>query len=265
MASKSKKNNSQATQNTEEVVETPVVETPVTENVVAPEVTQESGEPVSTDVNPEGLAIEPSTEATENVEVTVDTQAPEGTEAPETEAPTETPATEISAPEGTDEVPATDGPVDTSTPDANPTVFTAKTSNSDKYTEDEDQPATPPVEPPTSTESPVTPVVNESSEIVDRELMRKELGTNYDVKFSYSQASRRFAVNRKMTLLAMYDIFVKNRQAFVGLKSQDDYNHIHDFMTKYSMIYNYREIPKAGKEQFLEKLRTATDFVVLGK
>lgn len=243
MASKSKKNNSQATQNTEEVVETPVVETPVTENVVAPEVTQEPGESVSADVNPEGVAIEPSTNTTENAEVTVDTPAPEGTV----------------------EVPATDGPVDTSTPDANPTVLAAKTSNSDKYTEDEEQPVTPPVEPPAPTETPVTPVVNESSEIVDRELMRKELGTNYDVKFSYSQASRRFAVNRKMTLLAMYDIFVKNRQAFVGLKSQDDYNHIHDFMTKYSMIYNYREIPKAGKEQFLEKLRTATDFVVLGK
>lgn len=254
MASKSKKNNSQATQNTEEVVETPVVETPVTENVVAPEVTQEPGESVSA-------------EATENVEVTVDTQAPEGTvEVPETETPTETPATDeapvtdestdTSAPEGTVETPA---------PDANPTVFAAKASNSDKYTEDEEQPVTPPAEPPASTESPATSVVNESSEIVDRELMRKELGTNYDVKFSYSQASRRFAVNRKMTLLAMYDIFVKNRQAFVGLKSQDDYNHIHDFMTKYSMIYNYREIPKAGKEQFLEKLRTATDFVVLGK
>ena len=253
MASKSKKNNSQVTQNTEEVVETPVVETPVTEDVVAPEVTQEPGEPVSTDVNPEGVTIEPSTDTTENVEVTVDTPAPEGT--------IEVPVTEVPA-----EAPVTDGPVvDASTPAANPAVLTAKASNSDKYTEDEDQPATPPVEPPAPTETPVAPVVNESSEIVDRELMRKELSTNYDVKFSYSQASRRFAVNRKMTLLAMYDIFVKNRQAFVGLKSQDDYNHIHDFMTKYSMLYNYREIPKVGKEQFLEKLRTATDFVVLGK
>lgn len=244
MANKSKKNNSQVTQKTEEVVETPVVETPAVEDDVAQEVTQESGEPVSTDVNPNGETIEPAI-TSEKVEKVVDTES--------------------SSEEPVDNVKPSLAGVTSTVSHENPVTLTSKASSSDRYGDNIDEgDDSSPVEPP-APETPTEPVVNEVQEIVDRDLMRKELGINYDVKFSYSQASRRFAVNRKMSLLAMYDLFVKNRQAFVGLKSQDDYNHIHDFMTKYSVLYNYREIPKAGKEQFLEKLRTATDFVVLGK
>jgi hypothetical protein len=102
-----------------------------------------------------------------------------------------------------------------------------------------------------------------TKEIADRAVMNKYLQKVYNVKFSFSQASKRFAVNRTMTLLAMYDMFVKNRVAFVGLKSQDDYKEIHDFMTKYTVIYKYMTVSAAAKEQFLTKLRAATDYVVM--
>lgn len=267
--SKSKKNQNQNETVNEEVVTT-------TEQVI-------EGEPVSTEMNPEGLAIEATEGETteEKVEVTAETeQAIEGepvstktdseevknedTEGDVTEekveasAPTETPVTPVVEPSTTEESGKDDKPVQAAT-------LSAKTSSSDRYGDDIDDGSEDEETSDAPVANPSTPTVTESEEIVDRGLMNKELNTAYNVKFTYSEASKRFAINRKMTLLAMYDLFVKNRNAFVGLKSQDDFNHISDFMNKYSVLYNYKEIPKAGKRQFLDKLRSATDYVLLGR
>ena len=266
--SKSKKNQNQTETTNEEVVTT-------TEQTI-------EGEAVSTEMNPEGLTIEASEgDATEKVEATVETeQAVEGEavstetnseevkneaaegaateEKVETSAPTETTETPVVEPSTTDESGKDDKPAQAAT-------LSAKTSSSDRYGDDIDDGDGDEGTSETPVTNPSTPTVTESEEIVDRALMNKELNTSYNVKFTYSEASKRFAINRKMTLLAMYDLFVKNRNAFVGLKSQDDFNHISEFMNKYSVLYNYKEIPKAGKRQFLDKLRSATDYVLLGR
>lgn len=264
--SKSKKNQTKTTN--EEVVTT-------TEQVI-------EGEPVSTEMNPDGLTIEASEgDTTEKAEATVETEQtaegePVSTEANpeevkneategaateekvETPAPTETPETPVVEPSTTDESGKDDKPAQAAT-------LSAKTSSSDRYGDDIDDGDEDEGTSETPVANPSTPTVTESEEIVNRALMNKELNTAYNVKFTYSEASKRFAINRKMTLLAMYDLFVKNRNAFVGLKSQDDFNHISEFMNKYSVLYNYKEIPKAGKRQFLDKLRSATDYVLLGR
>ena len=265
--SQSKKNQNQTKTTNEEVVTT-------TEQVI-------EGEAVSTETNSEEVKNEAAEGATtEKAEVTVETEQAVSTETNseevkneaaeeaaeeaateekvETSAPTETTKTPVVEPSTTDE----SGKDDKLT---QATTLSAKTSSSDRYGDDIDDGDGDEGTSETPVTNPSTPTVTESEEIVDRALMNKELNTSYNVKFTYSEASKRFAINRKMTLLAMYDLFVKNRNAFVGLKSQDDFNHISEFMNKYSVLYNYKEIPKAGKRQFLDKLRSATDYVLLGR
>ena len=220
--------------------------------------------------------------ATTTEETVVETPAVENAEETVTEAPVETPVTEEpveDTPAVTEEAPIVDEtpvteevPTTEETPvvdeqsknEETPAVATMSTrSANDKYdtTLDEEEEETPSAD--SETEEEDEEDEETAKEITDRAVMNKYLQKVYDVKFSFSQASKRFAVNRKMTLLAMYDMFVKNRVAFVGLKSQDDYKEIHDFMTKYTVIYKYMTVSAAAKEQFLTKLRAATDYVVM--
>ena len=215
----------------ETVIETPVVETTTEETVETPVVEETTSE--------------------ETVEETpVTTEDSEAAPAIETPVVEEKPVTE--------EVPVTEGT------EAEPTATSNSThSVNDKYdtTLDEETEE----KPSTDSETEEAEVRDEETakEITDRAVMNKYLQKVYDVKFSFSQTSKRFAVNRKMTLLAMYDMFVKNRVAFIGLKSQDDYKEIYDFMTKYTVIYKYMTVSATAKEQFLTKLRAATDYVVM--
>lgn len=196
----------------------------------------------------------------------VETTAETTVEPPvEEETVEETPATEEAAvtEETVVETPVTeDKPADEATKVTSTTMSAPRSAN-DKYDTDlgdeDEKPSTDPV----TEEEEVEEEKETTKEITDRAVMNKYLQKVYNVKFSFSQASKRFAVNRTMTLLAMYDMFVKNRVAFVGLKSQDDYKEIHDFMTKYTVIYKYMTVSAAAKEQFLTKLRVATDYVVM--
>lgn len=212
-------------------------------------------------------------------EAVVETPVVETTEETVTEAPVETPVVEEPVEETpvateeapvveetpvVDEEPATEEAPVTEGIEVTPTVaFKARSAN-DKYDttlDEEEEEETPPTD--SEEEEGEEEEEETTKEITDRAVMNKYLQKVYDVKFSFSQASKRFAVNRKMTLLAIYDMFVKNRVAFVGLKSQDDYKEIHDFMTKYTVIYKYMTVSAAAKEQFLTKLRAATDYVVM--
>lgn len=213
-------------------------------------------------------------------EAVVETPVVETTEETVTEAPVETPVVEEPVEETpvateeapvveetpvVDEEPATEEAPVTEGIEVTPTIAIKARSANDKYDatldEEEEEEETPPTD--SEEEEGEEEEKETTKEITDRAVMNKYLQKVYDVKFSFSQASKRFAVNRKMTLLAMYDMFVKNRVAFVGLKSQDDYKEIHDFMTKYTVIYKYMTVSAAAKEQFLTKLRAATDYVVM--
>lgn len=205
-----------------------------------------------------------SNKAKATEETVVETPVVETTEETVTEAPVEPPVVEETpVVENAEETVETES-VETPVVEETPAVATMSTrSANDKYDttldeEEEEEPSTD-----SETEEAVEEEKETTKEITDRAVMNKYLQKVYDVKFSFSQASKRFAVNRKMTLLAMYDMFVKNRVAFVGLKSQDDYKEIHDFMTKYTVIYKYMTVSAAAKEQFLTKLRAATDYVVM--
>jgi hypothetical protein len=202
-------------------------------------------------------------------ETVVETPVVETTEEVVTEAPVETPVTEgieetpvVEEQPVTEEAPAEEAPA-TEGIEVAPTIVTMTRSANDKYDTDLGDEDEKPSTDPETEEEEVEDEKETTKEITDRAVMNKYLQKVYDVKFSFSQASKRFAVNRKMTLLAMYDMFVKNRVAFVGLKSQDDYKEIHDFMTKYTVIYKYMTVSAAAKEQFLTKLRAATDYVVM--
>lgn len=110
-----------------------------------------------------------------------------------------------------------------------------------------------------------TATTEDDTEIADKAVMTANLQKVYSVKYAFSEASKRFAVKRTMTLLSMYDTFVKNRNIFIGLLSQDDYLAIEKFMNEYVVIYKYKTVTKGAKEQFLRKLRNSTDYVVMGK
>lgn len=241
MSSK-KSNKAKATEET--VVETPVVETTeetTAETTVEPPV---EGETVEETPATEETPVTEENPVTEEVPVTEETVV-ETTE----ETTVETPVTE-------------DKPVDEATK-VTSTTMSAPRSVNDKYDTDLGDEDEKPSTDPETEEEEVEDEKETTKEITDRAVMNKYLQKVYNVKFSFSQASKRFAVNRTMTLLAMYDMFVKNRVAFVGLKSQDDYKEIHDFMTKYTVIYKYMTVSAAAKEQFLTKLRVATDYVVM--
>ena len=165
-------------------------------------------------------------------ETTVETEAPVD-EAPETEE-TETPADE-----------------------ENPTDEAPKTEDSE-------------VEPPAD-EAPETPADKEESDSVEdtpeqntinSDVMNRELMTSYKVRFAFSQSSKKYAAQRNMTLFNMIDVFMTNRQGFVGCTEQKDFDHIKDFVLHNPIIYKYTEFKLDGRRQFIERLEINTNYVI---
>ena len=136
----------------------------------------------------------------------------------------------------------------------------AQATGSDKYGSDiAETPTTtePEAETPVEEEKPT----EEQKEVVDIEKMKKEMMKEYVVKYSFSQNSRRLAIKKKMTLYNMYDVFIKNRQAFVALVDISDFNKIKEFMLGNACMYNYQVINKTAKQQFLDRLEYNTNLI----
>ncbi len=176
----------------------------------------------------------------------------EGTEGDETPASDETPVDSVvtPVPEGsetpaTDETLAVDGDADKpeETKGDETEVDMTPTVNGDK-------------EKPEESES------DEKQESVDASKMNDELMKNYKVRFAFSQNSKKYAAFRNMTLYNMIDIFMTNRQGFVGCVEQKDFDHIKDFVLHNPIIYKYQEFKLEGRKQFIARLEQNTDYVI---
>lgn len=231
-----KKNNNQATESQvvkekNEVVDTEVVEAPAQDTTEVP--------------------------ADDGVAVTTDAPADD-------QPATEAPADEVKDDQPADDVPADDGahtdtPVDTPAPDA-PADKPADEAKDEK----------PADKVPTAPTAPTAPAKEEKEEKddtakqnnVDSTLMNRELMTSYKVRFAFSQSSKKYAAARTMTLYNMIDLFMTNRQGFVGCVEQKDFDHIKDYLLHNPVIYKYQEFKLDGRKQFIERLGTNTDYVI---
>ena len=168
-----------------------------------------------------------------------------------TDAPVDQPATD-EAPVSDNGAPA-DTPVDTPAPDA-PADKPADEAKDEKPAD----------------KAPAAPAKEEKEEKddaakqnnVDSTLMNRELMTSYKVRFAFSQSSKKYAAARTMTLYNMIDLFMTNRQGFVGCVEQKDFDHIKDYLLHNPVIYKYQEFKLDGRKQFIERLGTNTDYVI---
>ena len=103
---------------------------------------------------------------------------------------------------------------------------------------------------------------SDNSEIENR-IIREEMSRTYVVRYSYSAASKHFAVKKTMNLNDIYGQFIKNRTAYVALTNMNDFNKVFNFFMSHQVTYNSMVIPELSKKQFLTRLRTNTEYAVI--
>lgn len=169
---------------------------------------QVAGEPVNTDLNPDGITIDPSTDDSEKVTVEID-------ETPVTPDVTETPVT--------DGKPVT--PVNEVTGDINPS--------------DEQKPVTPDVtETPVTDGKTVTPDVTETPDgdtdpedeekPSDKEPVKLNEFKRFNIRFGYSIDSRSTTTRRTLSTTEIVKQFVKAPTCFIAFETKED---LKDFET----------------------------------
>ena len=248
--SKKKNNNAVVSQSAEnensvidaEVVETPDAETPVAEGVETP-IEEASASDVEASETPADEVPVDSTPDAEETEAPV-VPVPDGdTEGSET--PVDAPATGVEVSEN---------PADPA-PDAEKPETPA--DDADKAAEEEKPEDE---EPKSEEEAPAEEKLEQNA--VDADIMNKELMISYKVRFAFNQSSKKYAAQRNMTLFNMIDLFMTNRQGFVGCTEQKDFDHIKDFVLHNPIIYKYQEFKLEGRKQFIERLELNTDYVI---
>ena len=239
-----KKNNqtteSQVVEEKDEVVDTEVVEAPATDTAETPAPEAKDDQPAD-----DGAAVT--------------------TDAPTDEAKDDQPADDgvaVTTDAPVDDQPATDAPSDEAKDDQ-PADTPAPNGPADKPADEakDEKPAD---------KAPAAPAKEEKEEKddaatqnnVDSTLMNRELMTSYKVRFAFSQSSKQYAAARTMTLYNMIDLFMTNRQGFVGCVEQKDFDHIKDYLLHNPVIYKYQEFKLDGRKQFIERLGTNTDYVI---
>lgn len=198
-----------------------------------------------------------------------------------TDAPVDQPATDAPADEAKDDQPTDDGvAVTTDTPVDQPATDEAQVSDDGAPADTSvdtpapdapaDKPADEAKDEKPADKAPAAPAKEEKEEKddaakqnnVDSTLMNRELMTSYKVRFAFSQSSKKYAAARTMTLYNMIDLFMTNRQGFVGCVEQKDFDHIKDYLLHNPVIYKYQEFKLDGRKQFIERLGTNTDYVI---
>lgn len=154
---------------------------------------QVAGEPVSADVNPDGITIDPSTDDSEKVTVETDEKpvAPDVTETPVTDGKTVTPVDEV-------------------TGDTNPS--------------DEQKPVTPDV---TETPDGDTDPKDEEKPS-DKEPVKLNEFKRFDIRFGYSIDSRSTTTRRTLSTTEIVKQFVKAPTCFIAFETKED---LKDFET----------------------------------
>ena len=167
------------------------------------------GEPVDTDVNPDGITIDPSTGDSEKVTVETD-------EKPVTPDTTETPVVEDQAPVVDEQNPAP--VVENSTPDTT------------------EKPVTPIDE---GTGGDTDPVDNEKP--TDKEPVKVNEFKRFNIRFGYSIDSRSTTARRTLSTTEIVKQFVKAPTCFIALETKED---LKDFET----ILNAKTIKVEDKD-----------------
>lgn len=169
---------------------------------------QVAGEPVGTDVNPDGITIDPSTGDSEKVTVETD-------EKPVTPDTTETPVVEDPIPD------PTETPVDVQNPDTPVT---------------DEKPVTPVDE---GTGGDTDPVDNEKP--TDKEPVKVNEFKRFNIRFGYSIDSRSTTTRRTLSTTEIVKQFVKAPTCFIALETKED---LKDFET----ILNAKTIKVEDKD-----------------
>ena len=173
------------------------------------------GEPVDTDVNPDGITIDPSTDDSEKVTVEID-------EKPVTPDTTETPVVEDQAPVVDEQNPTP--VVENPTPDATEAPVT------------DEKPVTPVDE---GTGGDTDPVDNEKP--TDKEPVKVNEFKRFNIRFGYSIDSRSTTARRTLSTTEIVKQFVKAPTCFIALETKED---LKDFET----ILNAKTIKVEDKD-----------------
>ena len=188
---------------------------------------QVAGEPVDSNVNPDGITIDPSTDDSEKVTVETDEKpvAPYATETPVTdETPvitdSETPVDEIL------EVEQTPIPEETITGDKNPITDVIEETPVTDWKSAIINPKTP------ADENPVTPdsekPVVEDTTSDDKEPVKLNEFKRFDIRFGYSIDSRSTTTRRTLSTTEIVKQFVKAPTCFIAFETKED---LKDFET----------------------------------
>ena len=210
------------------------------------------------------------TTTTDEVETT-NVENQEVVETANTETPVETPVD--SSEPVTEEETSVETPVESETVTETPVDEAPVTEETPVETPVDENPVETPVETPVDSSEPVTeeesPVDSEedteesdSSEIENR-IIREEMSRTYVIRYSYSSASKHFAVKKTMNLNDIYGQFIKNRTAYVALTNMSDFNKVFNFFMSHQVTYNSMVIPELSKKQFLTRLRTNTEYAIM--
>jgi hypothetical protein len=177
---------------------------------------QVAGEPVGTDVNPDGITIDPSTGDSEKVTVETD-------EKPVTPDATETPVVEDQAPVMDEQNPK-------------PVVENPTPDTTTETPVDEQNPVAPVDE---ETGGDTDPVDNEKP--TDKESVKVNEFKRFNIRFGYSIDSRSTTARRTLSTTEIVKQFVKAPTCFIALETKED---LKDFET----ILNAKTIKVEDKD-----------------
>lgn len=94
------------------------------------------------------------------------------------------------------------------------------------------------------------------------EEMAKELIKKYKVYFAYSYSMKSIAVLKEMMLVDICDIFIKNREAFIGLVYEKDLKYIQNIISKNIVPVRKVILKEKAKEQFLDKINFNSRYTI---
>lgn len=131
---------------------------------------------------------------------------------------------------------------------------------------------TPVVEETPETEKPVVdetpsdkPEVDTSEQDIyarNSEEMAKELIKKYKVYFAYSYSMKSAAVLKEMMLVDICEMFIKNREAFIGLVYEKDLKYVQNIISKNIVPVRKVILKEKAKEQFLDKINFNSRYTI---
>ena len=189
---------------------------------------QITGESVDSNVNPDGITIDPSTEDSEKVTVETD----ENPETPDSETPVdETPVT--------DENPDSETPVDEILEVEQTPIPEEKTITGDK--------------------NPITDVTDETPVTDDKEPVKLNEFKRFNIRFGYSIDSRSTTTRRTLSTTEIVKQFVKAPTCFISFETKEDLKYFEILLKSKTIKVEDKEgklvdFSDAAKKHLVERL-----------